>query len=308
MANNQNFCITAGGTVGLPDCDIVLDKPLAITLSASQQSFSEDVFSDLFAALVAATKVDDSQSRQLPLTGMKQVDDNSVAPTEGTLAGYGYVEPLADGTIAMTFQFPAGLCRSKTLNRLKGLKGYAFIVDAKKQLVGAKDGTGIKGLKFDSLMVDNTGSLWKDGQNVKTIKLKITFGSDVEMIEALRVVKLDEFDADKLNGLQAVEMVKVGALTYRVQTECNGINLFDRYKTQLGDKAVWVVTDLTTGQTKTITSVAAIESSKSFEVSFDTAPVAPYALGVSLAAPSVLTTSGLPGIEQADEFIDNVKS
>lgn len=294
----------------MPDCDIILSKLKAALISASPVLIPEDSYNDIFDFLVAQTKADSFQNRLLPLTGMKQVDDASTAATEGNLAGYGYAERLADGIIALTIQFPAAVCRLKAINKLVGMKGYAFMVDEKKQLVGAKAAGGVKGLKIESLSVDNTNSLWRDGANVKTVKLKITFGSDTEFIETLRVLQVADFDEDLLSGLQTVELDKVGELTYRVQTACNGVNLYNvgTLATALADKDLWRVTNLVTGASLAVTTVAPIAEKGAFELTLSAPPTAPYRLGVTLAAPSVLEGKGAAGIEQMEVFIDNVKA
>lgn len=303
----QDFCELVTSNTGLPVCDVKLGKPIAAFFANKSVEITPQDQNDLLAFFQSKTQVDDFQKRVLPVTGMKQIDDGYTAPTEGTLAGYGYSEQLGDGVMKSTIHFPTSLCRAKSLYGLNGYNGRVFVLLDNGVLVGTRLSNGnIIGLPLENLGVQVTGGLFGDGANVKTVQLILTFGSDKEMIKNMAAIKYN-FNVDEVIGLQNVVLEKVSELSYQVVAECGRANLYDAYKGDLASAALWLVSNTQTGSPIVLTTVTAVDSSKSFTLTPGTALTKPYKINIQLAPVSELESAGVVGFEQPAPFIDDVK-
>jgi len=301
---NQNFCSLIVANTGLPDCDIKLSKPVTLFFAPKSVEITPTDANDLRAFFQDKTQLDDHGKRVIPVSGIRQVDDGYAEPTTGTLSGYGYSEQLSDGTLTSTFHFVSTLCRAKSLLGLNGYTGRAFILLDGGILLGTRLSNGnIIGLPVESVGTKFAGGIMGDGQNIKTVQLMVTFGSDKQVIRDATAIKCD-LDQYAIVGLQNIILNKAGALEYQVLTECGSVSLYDDYESNLADSSLWKLTK-SDGTAVNVTTVAAVPTNKSFKITA-TGLTPPYKINVALDSVSKLVAKGIIGFEQVTPFVDNV--
>jgi hypothetical protein len=300
---DTNFCEIQVINTGEPDCDIQFGKIEALIFGSKSVVITPTDLNDLLSFFQEKAIADNYNDRVLPVTGMKQVEPSYTAPTFGSLTGYGYSEKQSDGSLGDNVQFPLSLCRAKSMFGLDGYNGRVFVLLDNGILIGTRTAEGnLIGLPLESVSTQLPNGTWRNGSSIPVVQLGLVFGSDKKVISNMGAVKYD-FDTDELDGLQNLTLSKVDTLEYKVQTECDSIDLYDTYKVKLANPELWIVTNTLTGATLTVSNVSADDSNKTFKLTVDKLN-APYKINVRLASVSKLTAEGIEGFEQPRVLID----
>ncbi|MCL1942624.1 MAG: hypothetical protein FWF54_03620 [Candidatus Azobacteroides sp.] len=296
----MSSCLMNAFNTGLPNCDIKPGKPSGLLFCTEDVQIPNTA--DVLSVFKEKVIAENPEDRVFPIYGMKQVDNGYTEPTQGTLAGYGYSEKLADGTIISTFNFPMQICVAKMLAGTDGFRGRVFILCDNGILLCERGSDG----NYIGLNVDNVGfqmnTPFGDGQNVAVVKISVNFGSDLRMAKSIFGIKAD-FGANDLPGLIDLSLTQWTPMTFVVTTTCMGSNLFDGYKTELSTATIWNVTRLDTNTKVTVTSVTPDAVKSAFKLTLSGTIPANTALKVSLAPPSQLDNAGISGYAQADPVI-----
>ena len=298
---DNNTCIRQAFFTGLPGCDVKPGKPVGLLFCSDDTEMTPSQAGDVLSYFKPMLTAEDPEKRILPVYGMKQVDSGYTEPTEGTLAGYGYSEKLADGTIKETFNFPLQICVAKMLTNFDGFSGRVFILcDNGVLLVERKSNGNYTGIK-----VDNAGfqmnAPFGDGQNISVVKISLSLGSDKRLAKALWGIKTD-LEKEDLPGLIDLTLTQISPLKFSVTTACSGSNLFDSYKNELATAGVWSVINTFSGYAVTVSAVASDAVTKAFTLTIPSVPVN-TSLKVSLALPSELEAAGISGYAQSSPII-----
>jgi len=300
---NQIVCTAAGGNTGIPDCALTLKNtvtgflvPSAFELTAANLLTPEATL----AALMTAANSDNPLTRIYPLPEAVGVTDNSEDVTLQTF-GYGAAVPVRDGNYNLTYAFTrGGNCVNNTLQKFNGLN-YRFIgVDASGVLYGTKVGTSLKGIPLDYFYA--MPFKHNDGSNVTGFAWRISY-KPVYVNSGLGFIQLNLADVLNISGLLNINLVLptprvTNVIKVKAVTGCSGVDLYDTYSASLVTASNWLVTEA--GANITITSVALDANLKAFTITLDATDTDYNVAGpfvVKLAAPSVLTTNGIPGYE-----------
>jgi hypothetical protein len=180
---------------------------------------------------------------------------------------------------------------------LNGYTGRVFVLLDNGILVGTRLSNGnIIGLPIESLGAKFAGGIFGDGQNVKTVQMTLTFGSDKQVIKGMTAIKYD-FDVADVTGLQNVILFNVKGSTFKVLTECEGVDLYDDYHLSLTNTKVWRIWNTETGNEVPAISVSPDPEfgGGSFSINFGITPGITY--GVQLRSVSTLVEHGIIGFE-----------
>jgi hypothetical protein len=300
---NQAFCATAFGNTGLDSCYFTLGKiardflvPRGFELTAADLADGETAL----AKLVELAKADSLTERIFPLPEIAAVTDSSEDAVFQTL-GAGFQVPIRAGNYNILNQYLAGgNCMNNALQKFKNSSYRVIRLDEAGNLIGTKVGTSMKGIplifffpyKF-SFATDDAVAAFRYGIGFKPEYIN----------ESLGFIKLDFAGAMDIDGLHnAVLSLPTARVTnvikVKVTTGCSGIDLYDEYSAALAVASNWIVTEA--GANITVTSVAVDANLKAFTITLTAADPDYNVAGpfvVSMAAPSVLETNGLPGYE-----------
>jgi hypothetical protein len=300
----MNFCESSAIAVGLPKCDVIPGQPVLLVFTPADFALTQVQQEDLLHSLQQQARHDSAVRRIYPVGGIKQVEAANTEAAMGTLAGYGYQEKLADAVLGDKFSFPMSLCRAKALKTLDGFSGRVLIFTSNGIMLCSRYSDGrIAGIPAPSVAISISG-LTKDGANVKTVSLSVTYGTDAVLLKSIHAIKYD-FDVDELTALQAVRLRRTANFMYKVETTCGGVELFDYYSAELAQTSLWKAVDMLTGADLTVAAVNADASSKSFGLTLSPAPAGAYRIAVSLAAQSALIAAGIDGYDLIEPLVDN---
>jgi len=282
----------AGGAIRMPKGKVLTQTELAALRTT------------LDSMRLAASK----SNRIFPIHGFQAVTDNSEETVFQTL-GYGKQVPIRDGNYRWTFQYiDGGMCLHLALTSMNfsGTSEWLFY-DDKWQIIGTKKtaSDGKPGLAGVPLTFH--AHKWKLNDGANVTGYMVYFDMDPKYLNSNLGFVVADFNPEEITGLQNIALQQTGtssAGVFKIQalTGCDYANLFDLYSTELAAAGLWVVTNATTGNAITITSVAADANAKAFTITLSSSdPDYPATSGglvnVSLADPTTLDAADVSGFE-----------
>lgn len=293
MEINKPTCTTTFGNTGIGSCEFNPDMirgALRVPIGWTQALADiDDIVADIQADILATSHTD----RIFPISRFITITDNSEAPTINT-SGYGDKEVVKDGAYDWTFLHKeGGFSLHRRLRRNNANNCEVLLWDKNNVLWGtlAVDG-GMKGITTDYLYEEKVKM--PDGTNMAQYNLHMVLPKPEQLNEYAAYVQLTSDPEDLFKGLIDLELVQVsvaaGKATIKVQTKCEGVNLYDTYSTALASAALW--TCAKAGAAVTITGVVADDDTSAFEVSFTGTGV--HTIG--LTNPTALETAGVGGL------------
>jgi hypothetical protein len=305
---NQVVCQSILKNTGYGSCVFDFSKAAGAIRVPKGKVFTQAELDALRTTLEAMRLAPSKSNRIFPLHGFQAVTDNSEETVFQTL-GYGKQVPIRDGNYRWTFQYvDGGMCLHIALRSMnfQGSSEWLFY-DDKWQIIGTKktasDGNpGLAGVPLTFHVPK-----WKlnDGANVTAYT--VYFDIDSKYLNDSLGFVIADFNPEEITGLQNIALKQTGASAagvFKIQalTGCDYANLYDLYSTQLAAAGLWVVTNATTGNAITITSVAADANAKAFTITLSAAdPDYPGTsaglVNVSLADPTVLDAADVSGFE-----------
>lgn len=305
---NQVICATDIRNTGFGDCVLDMGKIVTAIRVPKNKIFTQAEMDSLRATLDAARLAASKANRIFPINGFEALTDNSEETVFQSL-GYGAQVPLRDGNYRWTYQYIDGaLCLTLALRsyNFQG-KSYWLFGDDKDYLFGWKKqiSTGVYGLAGAPAIFHANKPKVNDGANTTAYTCFFDINPKY-LIDNMGFVKAD-FNLSEITGLQNIALKQTGASAagvFKIQalTGCDYANLYDIYNTELAAAGLWVVTNATTGNAITITSIAADANAKAFTITLSAAdPDYPATSGglvnVSLADPTTLDTADVSGFE-----------
>lgn len=301
---NRIICGQAGANTGTGACVLSLGGVVGGFLVNSSFALSaSDLASEtaLLAALNTA-RLAPKTGRIYPLPPIVTPTDNSEDNVEQTF-GYGGIATVREGKYNWMFQYvEGGICVSNALRKFNSQKNYIIFFDQYGTLFGLKSGTSMKGIPLEMFWADK----WKinSGSEIMGTSFRVVF--DPKYVnDMIGFMKTADIDLASVKGLYNVVLTAgvraAGVLKLTATYGCGGDDLYDLYDTEIAATGAWVVTNTTTGNLITISSVAVDTNIKGWTVTVDTADPDYSAtvgqLTVSLAAPSALAVLGVDGFE-----------
>jgi len=305
---NQIICAQNLRNTGFGDCVLDWGRIVTAIRVPKNKVFTQAELDDLQTTLAAARLAASKSNRIYPIHGFQAITDNSEETIYQTL-GYGAQIPIRDGNYRWTFQYIDGaMCLTFAL-RTMNFSGttYWLLGDDKDRLFGYKKkiSTGVYGMGGTPLLFHANKPKAPDGTNAAAYTVFMDINPKF-LIDNMAFVQAD-FALSDITGLQDVALKQTGtssAGVFKIQalTGCDGSNLFDLYSTELAAAGLWVVTNATTGNAITITSVAADANAKAFTITLSSSdPDYPATSGglvnVSLADPTTLDAADVSGFE-----------
>lgn len=227
------------------------------------------------AALKAAAKADLPEDRIYPIHGFINPSDNTEDKTIRT-SGDGNQTVVRDGLVNWSWEFTlGGLALHRALRSHNENGGYFIFWDEDYNLYGWGKNREIYGIPLNFKWVNP----WKqnDGSNPAIYTLQVVFlakytndevglakvGSGITDVKGLRDVEIvvNSFNSDNGHG------------NFSLLTLDSAYNLFDKYNTELDDKALYFATNAQSGNDIGITSVTAKTSDKTFDFVLSTVDV-----------------------------------
>lgn len=299
---HQINCTTGRKNVGFGSCVFDIGAIAGCFLFDSPTVLNRSQMADLQNTLQTMSYQDIKATRCYPIHNFLNPQDNTEDITIETFSD-GTKAFVRDGTYDWTFQITAGaFCLLQALRTHNGNSStYAIFYDKKKQIIGYNNSGEFAAIP---IMVFNAAG-WKmnTGSNVTKYLIRFIFATnyvneDAEYSQA-------DFPLTNIQGLQDIKLQvngwnhTTGVAGVTVMTECGGANLYDTYNAQLV-LALWKASNAGTGSDIAITGVTPIPGSKTFNVALNTSdPDYPSsnAINLTLAAPSALSSGGIPGYE-----------
>lgn len=298
---NKKDCSAGGGNTGFGDCFIDLKNivggilvPLTAEFTAADLASAATMLAALQAAIIAAPA-----SRVYPMGSYVAITDNSEAPVIQTF-GYGGLAVTREGLYNLSFQFlNGGLCLSKSLRKFNSQNRAVLLFDASGLLVGWKSGSVLKGIPLD-MFYQNPLKL-NDGSNVTAYVTQLAF-KPIYLNDFIGFVEMNISDLSALTGLQDIVLSEVGAsaepnFIIKLNTGCNGADLYDIYADELAYNTLWKAYNQE-GEAITITSVTKNTNNKAWNVTIDGAdPDVSGPVIISLVSPAELAAAGIDGYD-----------
>ncbi|MHB9057112.1 MAG: hypothetical protein ACYC2P_13360 [Paludibacteraceae bacterium] len=238
-------------------------------------------------------------SRAYPLASFVAMTDNSEAPTKQTF-GYGGVAIVREGLYDLSFQFlNGGVCLSKSLRKFNGQNRSVLLFDQNGLLVGWKSGVNLKGIPLD-LFYQNPLKL-NDGANVTSYMLELAF-KPIYLNDYVGFMEMNISDLTALTGLQDIILTEAAGSSepnyiIKLNTGCNGADLYDLFATEFTDLTLWKATNQE-GEIITISSVTKNTDKKAWNVTINAAdPDVSGPVILSLTTAALLSAAGIEGYE-----------
>ena len=291
-----NFCISSGGNTGKPSCDLKDIVPIGVIPSPKKAIIPADT-TDLKTFLQERFMENNKINRWYPMFDNLTITNNSEDAVIATLAG-GYSEKLRNGNAIYQFDYPFALCKSKAINQFDGWTGGIFLVSKEGRIVGRKQSNGDLAALVPVSVYTSGGALG-DGQNKNVTSLTVNFGDSGLLLNVIDVTdKIEDFDAEEMTGIIDLQLVpagtSAGTVDVKIQTKCDGVNLFDVYGSKFEDAAVWKAVKKSDGTNVSVTSVTMQGDTQLYRLAF-TAGAGEIRL--SLADLNTLKTAGIEGYE-----------
>lgn len=303
---NQIECANNYRNVGFGTC--VFDPKLiaGAILFPEDRTFTDAEVADMQATLIAAAKADSKTARAYPIHNFEELTDNTEDPVIQT-KGYGKKSVVRDGDYDWTFQFSDGaLCLLTALQTFNGATPFLFY-DKKNRLIGTT-----KGGKLSTISPQFFHAYpWKPATGDAAAQYILRFVFNAEYINQKLGFADAGFDISEVEGLKDLSLVvnsydeNTGVANITVQTLCNSTNIYSSaYKTALQSSSLWKPYNKETGEEITVSSVAGVDGSRTFNVTISTGdsdyPTAGGTIVWKLAAPSVLSAADIEGFESLE--------
>lgn len=303
-----NVCGTLGANTGKPQCDVALGSIKYILLTQGKE-FTESELTDattLKAAIKAAMLgVRGTSGKVYLFPYVNESEDNSGDAVVGSLAD-GFEKTLLDAVPKYIMRSGAvGFSQNQAMCAFNGFSGKMYIIDSNNRFAyRIKSDDGGKGFAVGDVYTNppkfgNTAA-------INTVQTRVTFASADELkLPSIGLVQLD-FNITDLVNIEDVQIVEKAARATNVvtvggKTVYGSVDIYDAYADALNATARWDVTNLTTGASMTITSVAKDATNKGWDITIDSTEFSALASGTKVAVnikdPATLEGAGVTGIE-----------
>ena len=308
MANlNELVCASDVANTGFGNCYLDMQQIVGAFIVPNGYKLTAAELQTLQTTLTADSKVVNKLNRIYPVGNFIQITDNSEDKTIQTF-GYGGKKVTKEGSYDWTYQFTdGGLCLLKALRSFNSNgKWSVLFYDANFNLfgtTGSEEGA-LYGIPTEMIWA----APWKPNDGTNTAMYSIQFNFQPRFInEDLGFFAAGSY-LTEITGLQDVVLTKntwveaTGVANVTVASKC-GTNLGEVYPSELAATGVWTAVNAVTGAAITITSVAYVSATKTFNVTIDTAdgdfPAGTQGVLLNLAANSVLEAASIIGFESA---------
>ena len=277
ILNIANCAVSAGNT-GISDCAFDPKQlvggflvPKSFVLTAAQL-LSKDL---VLAALKTAVSANLPSQRIYPLPLTLTLTNNSETPVKETY-GYGAQVTVRDGMYIFNQRYADGaLCLSNQLMKFNGNRYNWIGLDSDGNIWGTKVDETFKGIPLNEFY--NNPITLAAGDTVTQYSYDLSFNKNY-LNQDIAFVNLSLAQVQSIKGLQNIVAKQISAkpantFTVKLITGCGGgiDDLYDLYSVQLADAVNFKITNATTGNAITITSVAAVPNSKAFLFTLDVA-------------------------------------
>ena len=258
------------------------------------------------AALITHSQVDDRNLRIWPIHGITNFEPADTEPTEYT-AGYGQKRTITDGKYGMKLTFLDDLTRHANLKEFNNEDYDFLLVDELCKFQGTK-GHVAGGLAGATGKLTVTPYKLPTATEPALYKIDLNLDDPSQLNDLAKIGYMDcdnQFDFEtEVQGVNSL-LLSTGAATantkiyVKVKTADGGVDLYDKYATQLEAAALWSIkltSDYTTAVT--IATVAKDASTKSLLIT--TAAQATAAeMAVYLDGPATLAAASIGGAPAA---------
>jgi hypothetical protein len=304
---NELVCAADVANTGYGNCYLDMQQIIGAILVPNGYKLTAAELQTLSTTLAADAKVVNKLNRIYPVGGFLQITDNSEDKTIQTF-GYGGKKVTKEGSYDWSFQFTeGGLCLLKALRSFNSNgKWSVLFYDSNFVLFGTtgSEAGALYGIPTEMIWA----APWKPNDGTNTAMYMIQFNFQPRYInDALGYFQADSTLAE-VTGLQDITLTKntwveaTGVANVTVASTC-GTNLGEVYPTELAAAGVWTAVNANTGAAITITSVAYVSATKTFNVTIDTTdpdfPAGTQGILLNLAANSVLEAASIIGFESA---------
>ena len=220
-----------------------------------------------------------------------QITDGSSEPVVATLAD-GSSEQLLPGNLIQTLEWWSKLSHDKAINKFNQYDGPAYLF-TDLGCVGREDGVNL--IPVNVKIGVSGGGFQTTDTSPKTKKMTINIGDELDFQNSLGFYPLETSRLNTLKGLRDLYLSVVSAtggianirLTIGADKKTNVFDL-PAFKTAFTNKSNWRANGSSTG----ITSVAADETNKSFELN-----VGAGSFVIETAPIDILKAAGVEGYE-----------
>jgi len=311
MANKrgQLKCSTNSKNTGYGSCVEEWKQISGALLFDNPRTFTDEELAVLQATLQAAAAADSKANRLYPMHNFVGITDNSESVVLETF-NYGPKAIVRDGDYDWTFQFTdGGNCLQQSLRTHNGKKWVLFY-DKDYKILGYNKLGQMATIPLQFFYAHP----WKPAGGSTAAVYMLQFVFLPKYINEERAFIKAEFDPAEIEGLKDVDIVvnswdqDTGVANVTLQEGCGAENLFDVYKVQLAAAGNFKAVDQD-GNDVTVTGVAQVASSKTFDITLDTGDLpASGTVTLSGAAPSVLVAANIPGYEIGSADLEVVGS
>lgn len=308
MANlNELVCAQDVANTGYGNCYLDMQQIVGAFIVPNGYKLTAAELAALTTTLTADAKVVNKLNRIYPVGNFIQITDNSEDKTIQTF-GYGGKKVTKEGSYDWTYQFTdGGLCLLKALRSFNSNgKWSVLFYDANFTLFGTvgSEAGALYGIPTEMIWA----APWKPNDGTNTAMYSIQFNFQPRYINEDLGFYVGTSALTEVAGLQDVILTKntwvegTGVANVTAASVC-GTNLGEVYPTELAATGVWTAVNAVTGATITITSVAYVSATKTFNVTIDTTdgdfPAGTQGVLLNLAANSVLEAASIIGFESA---------
>lgn len=293
----QLACFTNSKNTGFGSCFLDWKQIVGAFIFDNPRTFTDAEIAALETTLQAAAATDVKANRMFPI-------HNFVSPTDGSekviieTFDYGAKAIVRDGDIDWTFQFvDGGGCLNKA-GRTHNGKRYVLFYDKENKLMGWNKTSGFSTIPTQFVYFHPfslaTGSKTA-AYMVQFVFLAKYANEESDFVKAA-------FDLSEVEGLQDIDILVnswnqyTGVANVTLQIACGAENIYDLFSTQIAVGSFKALDQ--DGNTVTISSIAKVAGSKTFNISFSVGTL-PDGGTVTLsgAAVSVITAQGIVGYE-----------
>ncbi|MDR1673227.1 MAG: hypothetical protein LBS09_07200 [Bacteroidales bacterium] len=295
----KDLCSTRKMNMSAKSCDTSLGVPAYLVFCPIDAKITLQQSNGIYALLQEKLRAADASSRwYLTPKKVNQATDSSSEAQVVSLAD-GTSWQVDSGSAIFMAEWKSELCFDRMINQLNGYSGGAYVITLSpaKRLIGQDDGNGNL-IPFSVNVSVSGGGFQPTGTTPNLKQMTVDFGNKLEMQSAASFFPFAARDnITLLRGLTDLltRVVSTASLAAKLQlvTDCEEVNVYAQYKTQLSDTDVWKATNVVTGAAETIASVTAADADSLFTVRLSSAGT--YEIG--LAGVDVLTAAGIIGFE-----------
>ncbi|MBV7531343.1 hypothetical protein [Chitinophaga sp. sic0106] len=308
MANllNQTVCARSLANTGTDECFFNPAEIAGAFKVPGDRVFTQAELDSLMATLEAGVMEPVKEDRIFPLHGFLVVTDNSEETVFETVGSTQI--PVRDGHYRWTFRYiDGGMCLSNALRSHNFTSSTWIFYDKKRQFLGwrKQDETGAYGLA--GVPVVFFANKWGQATATTTTNYSVYFDIDPFYLNDQLGFYVADFDPSQIKGLRNIKITQSGASAAGVikvilRTSCAGVNLYDKYSTELAAVAAFSVQNFSTEAAITITSVAADANIKGFTLTLsssdpDYPASATNKVVINTVDPTALDAIGVSGFE-----------